>query len=109
MTITVNIPDIARRRGLGPGGEALDYLGRQVLARCDAYVPYRTGLLKNTGYLGPGGATVIYPQPYAAPQFYRPYRHRDPLRGDHWHRRMLEAQGGELLSQLAAYVGGEVR
>ncbi len=111
MTVTVDIPleEILRRRGLGPGREAKKYLANQALSRTDRYVPYRTGLLKNTAFLTPDGSAMVYPQPYAAPQFTRAYRHADPLRGDHWHRRMLEIQGRELVSDLAAFVGGEPR
>ncbi len=108
MRVTVNLP--VRRallsRGLGGAGEARQYLCRVVRQRCDKYVPMDTGRLKNSAYEAPDGSRITYPQPYGAAQFYRPYRHRDPNRGDHWHRRMLTREGKALTRQLGRYLEG---
>ena len=48
------------------------WLDQQVLADCDPYVPFRTGMLRNLGILGtkPGSGEVIWLGPYARYQYY---------------------------------------
>ena len=98
--VELSVSGILSRRGLGASGRLRKQLGQQVLRRCDKYVPYDTGRLKNTAVLSPEGGRITYAQPYAARQFYENYRHRDPNRGDHWHRRMLSREREALLAAL---------
>nr|DAK72817.1 MAG TPA: Minor capsid protein [Caudoviricetes sp.] len=76
------------------------------MRRCDKYVPYDTGRLKGSARLSPGGRTLSYSAPYAAAQYYLPYRHSDPLRGRFWEKRMLAAEKTALLSALKSTTGG---
>lgn len=109
MTVKVTLPveKILAARGLGLGGGAQRYLGEIVRRRCDRYVPFDTGRLKNTAVLSGDGRKITYVQPYAAKQFYVNYHHvRDPVRGSQWHRRMLQREGNDLLRELSSAMKG---
>lgn len=108
MKVQVNLPveKILAARGLGQRGGAGKFLGNQVRQRCDNYVPKDTGLLKDTAEVSADGRRIRYVQPYAAEQFYGEYRHADPNRGDHWHRRMLSREKAALLDALRRYMAG---
>lgn len=97
---------ICRRLGLGPGGSARRFLAERVRARCDKYVPYDTGALKNTAQTAADGSRITYVQPYAVYQFYKSYRHPDPRRGDHWEKRMLSREREALIREVAAHMTG---
>lgn len=97
---------IAAAHGLGANGRLQLALGREVMRRCDKYVPYDTGRLKGSARLSPGGRTLSYSAPYAAAQYYLPYRHSNPLRGRFWEKRMLAAEKTALLSALKSTTGG---
>lgn len=97
---------IAAAHGLGSMGRLQQALGREVMTRCDRYVPYDTGRLKSSARLSPGGRTLVYTAPYAAAQYYLPYHHSDPLRGRFWEKRMLAAEKTALCSALKSTLGG---
>ena len=92
--------------GLGPSNRARLELARQVRRRCDKYVPYDTGQLKNTAAISPDGRYLTYSQPYAHDQYYKNYRHSDPLRGPRWEKRMLANEKGPLLSEFERALKG---
>lgn len=105
VTVTLPVEQILKSRGLGSSGGARRYLAQRVRVRCDKYVPYDTGLLKNTAQISGDGSAVTYVQPYAEKQFYVAYHHDDPNRGHQWHQRMLAAEGSALVGDLQAYLG----
>lgn len=107
MTVRVRLDTQRCRgnRGLGSSGAARKYLASRAMERCRRYVPVDTGRLRDSARLSPDGRTITYPVPYAASQFYGSWRHRDPLRGDRWHRRMLRREGRALLANMEAYFG----
>lgn len=104
-TVTLPVEQILSSRGLGPSSGARKYLAQRVRVRCDKYVPYDTGRLKNTAQISGDGATITYVQPYAEKQFYVNYYHTDPNRGHQWHKRMLAAEGSALVGDMQAYLG----
>lgn len=90
--------------GLGPSNRARRLLAEQVRRRCDKYVPYDTGQLKNTARVSGDGHYITYPQAYAGAQFHGSYRHRDPLRGSHWEKRMLLHERAALLREFRQHM-----
>lgn len=90
----------------------LDKTGQKQLASevkrlCDPYVPMVTGTLKNTAQVLSDG--VLYPQPYAARQYYTNGGSSDGHRGRAWDKRMLADRSGELTKAVAAFCGGEAK
>ncbi|MBQ9269957.1 MAG: hypothetical protein IJ206_10650 [Oscillospiraceae bacterium] len=108
MKVSVKIPvrQILDRLGLGRSYEAQVYLAKAVRDRCDKYVPYDTGALRSSATVSKDGGKITYTMPYASRQFYEKYHHRDPNRGDHWHRRMLRREKQSLLRQMERYWKG---
>lgn len=119
MKITTQIPvgAILRKRGLGDSDKARVYLAARVKAYCEPYVPFRSGTLRNTARVSPGGTQVIYPQPYAhyhyhgvvmagrAPKHYTDRKIQNNVGGPEWDKRMLEARAEDLERDMAAFVG----
>ena len=108
MTVTVNFPvkEILKNFGMGESSHARAYLAGAVRQRCDKYVPFDTGALKNTVKIDRDGRRITYVMPYARNQFYINYRHRDPNRGPRWHQRMLRRERSALLRQMSEYMKG---
>lgn len=100
ITLKTDIGKIRASYGLGTSNRARQQLARQVRRRCDKYVPYDTGQLKNTATISPDGRELTYPQSYAGAQYYRNYHHSDPVRGAHWETRMLLSEKGQLLREF---------
>lgn len=86
--------------GLGASTRARQVLAQQVRRRCDKYVPYDTGQLKNTAAISLDGRSITYPQEYAAAQYRKYYHHSDPNRGPHWEKRMLLNERPQLLAEF---------
>lgn len=61
---------------------AQEWLDKQVVADCEPYVPFRTGMLRNLGILGtkPGSGEVIWLGPYARYQYYLKRKTRNALK-----------------------------
>lgn len=97
---------ILRRRGMGPDHRAQIQLAQSVRTRCDKYVPFDTGRLKNSAALAPDGSRITYSAPYARAQYYGDYRHPDPNRGKYWDRRMLAGEKPGLISDVITVTGG---
>jgi len=107
------------------------YMAARFKAYCDPYVPFRSGHLKNTAYVGGGTVHgyVRYPGPYARFQYggvvmvgvmtHSPFARRGepkrvtgkPLsysgggqRGPDWDKRMMAQRGDELRQDVANYL-----
>ena len=89
----------------------------EVKRLCDPYVPFDTGMLKNTAQVLTDG--VLYVQPYAAVQYYTNAgsgrqvltKQNAPnykcLRGAHWDKRMMADKGDALNKSIASFCGGK--
>ena len=86
--------------GLGASTRARRQLAALVRRRCDKYVPYDTGRLKNTAVISLDGRSITYPQNYAAAQYRKYYHHSDPNRGPHWEKRMLLNERTQLQNEF---------
>lgn len=115
---------ILNSRGLGSSNRARVHLANTVARLADPYVPKAQGTLKNTRQILEGGKGILYNQPYAHYQYYgqvmagrapkqytgRPIDyHGGPMRGKAWDKRMLADRGGEVIDDLANFVGGRRR
>lgn len=90
----INIDEYGRiieKRGLEENGRAQQILDSEVLRLCDPYVPFDTGMLRDSGMLATeiGSGIVRYNTPYARHQYYHNsglLQHG--LRGKLWFERM---------------------
>ena len=97
---------IRSRRGLGSSHRARICLAQSVRSRCDKYVPFDTGNLKNSAEIAPDGSKLTYSAPYARAQYYGMYHHSDPNRGRFWEKRMLAGESGGLIADVKTVTGG---
>lgn len=104
--LELDVGKILASYGLDTSDRARIFLAQQVRRRCDKYVPYDTGRLKNTAEISADGRTVTYPQSYAAAQYRKYYRHSDPGRGPRWERRMLLNERPQLLAEFERAIKG---
>lgn len=100
VMLEMDVGKILASYGLGTSTRARQKLAQQVRRRCDKYVPYDTGRLKNTAEISPDGRSISYPQEYAAAQYRKYYHHSDPNRGPHWEKRMLLNEKPQLLAEF---------
>lgn len=107
MIVRVEMNDaqkILKDRGLEKDGRAQLFLSNELRRRSDKYVPFRSGILKNTPIVRPG--QIIYNTPYARRQWYE--NKGNGLRGKEWCIRCWTAEGKEITVALASLVGGKV-
>ena len=109
VDVDINVQKILHSYGLGSSDQARKALAADVRRRCDKYVPFDTGTLKNTAQVSGDGRSIVYPQSYAGKQYAAPYRHSDPLRGDHWEKRMLANEEGQLISDFENHLKGTLK
>jgi hypothetical protein len=123
---------IERNRGLGDNGRVAKFIASEVKRFCDPYVPFRSGLLKNTAMIENGGKQLVYRQPYAHAMYngvaYGPNYtdgngnfwskpgakkhltgssysyHGAPMRGKQWEKRMMADHSGELTKSVKNYI-----
>lgn len=106
ISVNFSPQNILARRGLGSSHRARSCLARSVRSRCDKYVPFDTGYLKNTAQIAPDGSKITYAAPYARAQYYGNFRHSDPKRGRFWEKRMLAGEREGLISDVKTVTGG---
>lgn len=106
IKLKMDVRKIRSSYGLGTSDRARQQLARQVRRRCDKYVPYDTGQLKNTAAISSDGRALTYPQAYAGAQYYINYHHSDPVRGPHWETRMLLNEKAQLLREFEQTLKG---
>lgn len=109
--VIVNAASVAKRRGLGIGGKAQQFIDSEVLRLCEPYVPRRNGDLIGSGIRSTviGRGQVIYDTPYARRWYYEPADFSEaPKRGNYWFDRMMNEGGREaILKGAAAICGGK--
>ena len=93
---------ILLKRRLNKNGKGQQFFTHEVRRHCDAYVPMRTGMMKNTAVEQTN--KITYPQPYSRRQYYE--NKGNGLRGKHWDKRMWQNRGKEIVKSVAAYCGG---
>ena len=94
---------ILLKRNLNKNGAGQRFFTHEVRRLSDPYVPFLTGLLKNTATEEVN--RITYNTPYARRQYYE--NPGTGLRGPHWTERMWADRGKEIVKATAAYCGGK--
>lgn len=96
---------ILLKRSLNKNGNGQRFFTHEVRKLSDPYVPFLTGVLKNTATETAG--SITYNTPYARRQYYE--NRGTGLRGSHWTERMWADRGKEIVKATAAYCGGKAK
>lgn len=94
---------ILLKRNLNKNGVGQRFFTHEVRRLSDPYVPFLTGVLKNTATEEVN--RITYNTPYARRQYYE--NPGTGLRGPHWTERMWADRGKEIVKATAAYCGGK--
>ena len=94
---------ILLKRSLNKNGAGQRFFTHEVRRLSDPYVPFLTGVLKNTAKEEVN--RITYNTPYARRQYYE--NPGTGLRGPHWTERMWADRGKEIVKATAAYCGGK--
>lgn len=94
---------ILLKRNLNKNGAGQRFFTHEVRRLSDPYVPFLTGVLKNTATEEVN--RITYNTPYARRQYYE--NPGTGLRGQHWTERMWADRGKEIVKATAAYCGGK--
>ena len=94
---------ILLKRSLNKNGAGQRFFTHKVRRLSDPYVPFLTGVLKNTATEEVN--RITYNTPYARRQYYE--NPGTGLRGPHWTERMWADRGKEIVKVTAAYCGGK--
>ena len=92
---------------------AQEFVDSEVLRRCEPYLPFRDGILRDSGVIATeiGSGEVRYATPYAARLYYHPEYNFDHTKneqaGGKWFERMKTADGGDILRGAAQKLGAE--
>lgn len=82
------------------------FIDNTVVRNMDAYVPFRTGILKKSVILGSrmGSGKLIYIAPYAKKRYYETRQRKNKgLRGGKWFHRMWTARGDKIIREVKDY------
>ena len=94
---------ILLKRSLNKKGAGQRFFTHEVRRLSDPYVPFLTGVLKNTATEEVN--RITYNTPYARRQYYE--NPGTGLRGPHWTERMWADRGKEIVEAVAEYCGGK--
>ncbi|MDD2970191.1 MAG: minor capsid protein [Lachnospiraceae bacterium] len=94
---------IITKRGLQKAGHIQRLLTHEVRRRCDPYVPFLSGTMKNTAIESTD--SITYPQVYSEKQYFK--NKGNGLRGKEWDVRMMADQGDDLVATIARAAGGK--
>lgn len=77
--------------------KAQKFLDSEILRKCDPYIPFKTGMLRDSGILGTkvGNGRIRWIAPYAKRQYYKGLA--SGKRGRWWLKRAMTAHGEEIL------------
>jgi hypothetical protein len=99
------VDQILLKRSLNKNGNGQRFFTHEVRKLSDPYVPFLTGVLKNTATETVG--SITYNTPYARRQYYE--NRGTGLRGARWTERMWADRGKEIVKATAAYCGGKAK
>lgn len=94
------IQSIFGRLGIQDRGKAQLFLMNDAYRRMSKYVPFRTGTLRDTVDLQP--ESITYLVPYARKQYYT--NKGKGITGRWWRKRMMTAEGDQLIESVQKYV-----
>lgn len=73
IDVTVKLPEagaMMKKLGLDQRGEVQRVIAEEALGLCDSIVPFRSGMLKQSGHVENNGECIVWNQPYARYQYY---------------------------------------
>lgn len=84
------------------------YIDNTVARNMDAYVPFRTGVLKKSVILGSrmGSGKLVYIAPYAHKRYYSSNNRLNGKRGSKWFDRMWAARKNVIVREVQNYSRG---
>lgn len=73
------------------------YVDSKILRKCDPYIPFKTGMLRDSGILGTkvGSGRIRWIAPYARKQYYKGLS--TGKRGRYWVKRAMTAHGESIM------------
>ena len=73
------------------------YVDSEILRKCDPYIPFKTGMLRDSGILGTkvGSGRIRWLAPYARKQYYKGLS--TGKRGRYWVKRAMTAHGQSIM------------
>lgn len=73
------------------------YVDGEILRKCDPYIPFKTGMLRDSGFLGTkvGSGRIRWIAPYARRRYYEGLS--SGKRGKYWLKRAMTAHGQEII------------
>lgn len=82
------------------------YVDSEILRKCDPYIPFKTGMLRDSGILGTkiGSGRIRWLAPYARKQYYKGLS--TGKRGRYWVKRAMTAHGESILRGAQEKLGG---
>lgn len=98
FTIDIDLPQVEtmiKKLGLEPSGKVQRFFTNEVMRRADRYVPFRTGVMKNSAHASSDYTGIIYVAPYARYLWYGKLMvdpitgkgaFHDPISGRFWSR-----------------------
>ena len=112
-----NVGELKAKLGVGATGQVQKYVTDDVFRRLIEYIPKKSGRLRSSAVrvsptkIKVGGAGI----PYARAQFFGVTRKGAPFDyntaagakvGAHWDRRLVQAEGGQIIADANRYVKG---
>lgn len=86
--------------------KAQKFLDSEILRKCDPYIPFKTGMLRDSGILGTkvGSGRIRWIAPYAKRQYYK--GRSSGKRGRWWLKRAMTAHGVEIIRATQKKLNG---
>lgn len=95
LTFKITMPQVQQlQKRLQP---VQKYVDSEILRKCDPYIPFKTGMLRDSGILGTkvGSGRIRWLAPYARKQYYKGLS--TGKRGRYWVKRAMTAHGQSIM------------
>lgn len=104
LTFKITMPQVQQlQKRLQP---VQKYVDSEILRKCDPYIPFKTGMLRDSGVLGTkiGSGRIRYLAPYARKQYYKGLS--TGKRGRYWVKRAMTAHGDAIQRSTQKILNG---
>lgn len=103
VKVELSSDQILKTRGLQVGGPAQRFFTGEFRRKMDPYVPFLTGVLKDTAIENVD--SIQFVTPYAQKQYHE--NKGNGLRGKEWDQRCWADNGDQIVQSVADFVGGK--
>ena len=110
LRLELKAEDIKSKRGLQDKGKVQAFLDNEVIRLTEPYVPFQSGILKNTPLLSSSLGEVVYNTPYARRQYYENRGNgtdgtsNGGIRGKLWFERMKADRRDDIIKSVQDFV-----